>query len=164
MATVRITYYGMEGEGKNLTEAKRDAGRKIEAAFSGNYTPEILSHRGYAILLAREPSGWGARIIVDPDGIRDGRVWISGQETYEDAKRGALTHLAQLGWQDADGKTPPDFLKDRRAIADFVSWAEFQLRYIEGRNRGIPESDLHDYASRNPWRPEVWQVAETAVA
>jgi hypothetical protein len=69
MATVRVTHYGMDGSGRNVTEAKRDAGRKIEAALSGHYTPEVAARKGWAALVFREP----------------GRIWWQGSrgETQE---------------------------------------------------------------------------------
>lgn len=33
--TIKITYYGMDGEGRTVKEAKADAGTKIEAALKG---------------------------------------------------------------------------------------------------------------------------------
>ena len=95
MTKVRITYFGMDGEGSNLTEAKKDAGKKIEAALSGFYTPAILRHGDYAVLVAREPlSGWGYRLI---DEETEGYVYLSGSRDSRDSIiKSARIHMAQM--------------------------------------------------------------------
>lgn len=156
MQTVRISYYGVDGEGRNVTEAKKDAGRKIEAALAGHYTPELLCHRGFAILVYREPSGWCSRLVADPErGVVDGKVWGTNNGSYDEAKRAALSHLADLGWTAADGLEPPSFLTDRRLIADYRTKAEFQLRYQRARALGLKDQDAHSFAGRDPSRPDL---------
>jgi hypothetical protein len=40
--------------------------------------------------------------------------------------------------------------------ADFQTWARFQLRAIHGREvLGLIGNDCHDYAGRNPARPDL---------
>jgi hypothetical protein len=63
MSTVRVTYHGMDGEGRSLKGAKRDAARKLEASVSGSYAPWYFRDKGIALLLWREPAGWTYRII-----------------------------------------------------------------------------------------------------
>ena len=158
MATVRIEYYGMDGTGKTVTEAKKNAGAKITAALAGSYTPTILAHRGYAILVWREPDGWRTRLIADPaDGIRGdgGGTGFCPGDTETDAIRGAQRHLAQLGWTHDDGPEAPDFLTDRSDRADFRSWAVFQIRHRAARNYGLSPNDAHSWAGRDPSRPDL---------
>lgn len=162
MTTVRIDYFGIEGSGKNVTEAKKDAGRKIEKALEGSYTPRLLTHRGHAILVYREPHGWCSATIADPDSsgatvVREGPVSSGSCHPEADVLKWALEHLAQLGWQAADGVQPPEFLKDRVSRSSFKTWAEFQLRYQEAIRRGMGSNDAHSYAGRNPQRAELWQ-------
>ncbi len=166
MNTVRVTYFGMEGEGPTVTKAKLDAGAKIEAALKGYYTPKIVSWRGYAILVYREPSGWHNRIIVSPeDGIRSGPVY--GSNTFgdkEDAIKQVQEHLADIGWTPEDGETPPPFLKARDSIAEYVYKAKFRRRYAEGRARGMNDNDAHSFAGCNPARPELWMEPKAVSA
>ncbi len=167
MTTVRITYFGMEGEGPTLTKAKLDAGAKIEKALNGSWTPEIFAHRGYAYLVYREPDGWHDRLIAyAADGIKPGPVYGNSHPDAEKQSvvRHVLSHLAQLGWTAEDGLTPPAFLKDRSDIHDYQRHAEFQLRYQEGRRRGIAEKDLHSYAGRDPGRPELYAEEDKQTA
>lgn len=58
MATVTIEYYGFSGSGKNVTEAKRDAGRKIEAMANGTWSPEVIQLGENAMLVYRDQYGW----------------------------------------------------------------------------------------------------------
>lgn len=62
-AKVRITHYGMEGEGRTLTEAKCNAGQKIEAILSGRWEPRIVSAHGQARLVYRDPLGWWVQAV-----------------------------------------------------------------------------------------------------
>jgi hypothetical protein len=157
MPTVTVDYYGVEGTGRNLTEAKRDAGEKIRKALDGYYSPTVLAHRGWAILVYREPAGWCWRIILDAkDGIRAGKVYASANdETESDAIRSASRHLAQLGWEASDGTEPPAFLRDRADRREFEVWAEFQLRFRKAKAAGMSDNDAHHWAGRNPSRPEL---------
>jgi hypothetical protein len=161
MPTVQIEYYGVSGQGRTATEAKRDAGRRIEAALAGSYTPELVCYRGWAILVYREPhSGWCQRVIARPDdGLTAGRVWGGNAcSDRAEALRRARVQLAQLGWQETDGIAPPELLQDNRDRAEFVSWATFQMRHRQVRDQGLSERDAWDYASRNPARPELWHA------
>ena len=49
--TVRITYYGMEGEGSTLKEAKQDAGRKLEAAIRASSDPICITRQNDGMYL-----------------------------------------------------------------------------------------------------------------
>ena len=147
MATITMDYYGMSGTGKTVKEAKADAGAKVSAALRGSYTPIILTHRGYAVLVARSPQGWDYRTIYSPqDGIAEGRVWLgSNYETEEDATRSALNHLAQMGWAPGDGTNAPEFVKDKAARGEFSRWAEFQTRYARAKAAGLNDNEAHHY-------------------
>lgn len=166
MATaITLTYFGFEGAGRTVTEAKKDAGRKIEQAFEGDYTPEVFAYRGHSYLVWRTPEGWCNRAVAGPDGPRDGKLYACanhGHDRRKDCVREVLSHLAQIAWVESDGQTPPAFLTDRDSLSDYRTWTEFQLRYADARRRGMDDHDAHSYAGRNPGRPELWR--EPAVA
>jgi hypothetical protein len=155
-----IKYYGVEGSGRTVTEAKKDAGRKIEIALAGDYNPVIIVWRKHAYLIYRDPTvGWRDRLICDEDGVRDGTVFgsfggDSMDKEYVIAE--AKKHLAKLGWEEVDGQEIPSILPfcHHRGWRD---WTEFQLRYREAIRRGMNDNDAHSYAGRNPSRPELWQ-------
>lgn len=156
---ITLTYYGVEGSGRTVTEAKRDAGRKIEAAFAGSYTPEMLAWRGYAILLYRSPEGWHKALVVDDGVPRESFGTGSAERDRERARREALMQLAQLGWSHDDGSDVPPFLTDRHEIAEFQSWAEFQRRMRAAKLAGLEYRDAFDYATRNPARDDYAALA-----
>ena len=155
MTTVNVTYFGMEGSGRNLTEAKREAGRKIEAVLDGNYYPTILSWRDYSILVYREPGGWHAAIIREPQGMRTEVNGCRCGATKDEALASARGNLAQLGWAHADGATVPDFLKDRAERSEFLRWIDFQLRYRRAKESGLNDNDAHYYGCGALGRPEL---------
>ena len=55
----------MTGEGRTKREAVEDARAKVDAALAGSHEPEIISHRGTAKLLWREPDGWRHATIAE---------------------------------------------------------------------------------------------------
>ncbi len=158
MATsISLTYFGMPGTGRTVTEAKKDAGAKIEKALTGHYTPRVLNYRGWAFLVYREPHGWASAVIAQPDGFRESLCTRSqNDQTEKEAVAHAQEQLAQLGWEDTDGTEAPAFLTTLQA-REFREWAEFQLRFREAVRRGMGHNDAHSYAGRNPTRPELWQ-------
>ena len=159
MATVTIEYYGMEGQGRTVTEAKRDAGAKIEKALGGDWTPRLLTSRGWTILLYREPSGWHSAITCDADsGPRTGNVHGTNYRDYEDCHESALAHLGQLSWDGAE-MLPPclqcEFSREmqrsggaRRLVSEFSSWRGFQMAFKYARRVGISTDHnvLHRWA------------------
>lgn len=156
MATVTIEYYGMDGTGKNVTEAKKDAGEKIKSALSGTYSPEILAWRGYVMLVYREPTGWYSRLIGDPErGMIEGTVYGTNYDSREDAMRSARLNLSQLGWKPQEDDTPPPFLTDREGVADFKSWVLFQQRYAKAKATGLNDHECHTYGCGSLGRPDL---------
>src|SRR5262245_2680944 len=157
MPTVRIDYFRMEGDGRNVTEARRDAGRKIQQALTGDYHPELLEWRGFAVLVWREPSGWRMRNVADESGFRAGTQYgCSGYADRQDCLKAARRHLAQLVWRPEDGdEWFPAFMSDRREQAGFREWVRFQHRYARARAAGLPDGDAHAYACGSYGRPDL---------
>lgn len=133
MATVRIEYYGVEGSGKNVTEAKRDAGSKIENALSGSYTPIILQAGDETIIVFRSPDGWQYGFL------RNGELGsIQGQDKdKKEVERSARRHIGSnvTEWKTCFG---PDDVhpivkeeRDRREIADNCKWQREMRRATE---------------------------------
>lgn len=159
--TIRVKYYGMDGEGTTVTEAKKDAGRKITEALDGDYIPEILEWRGYAILVYREPEGWCSRTIADPeDGIKAGCVYGNPSSTREETIQSARRHLAQMGWKPEDGFDLPTFVTNRNDIADHYNWCKAQLRWRKARDAGLDANDCHAYACKATFRDDWAALVE----
>ncbi len=140
MNTVTITYYGVEATGRNVTEAKKEAGKKIEHAMSGSYCPELLQSRGVGILFYRTPDGWHHSYVTDESGkVRTAPLSHGSGQDRDDARATAIMSLAQSTW---DGKEqyPPCLMEipayrtrkgdiGLRLLAEFDSWRGFQLAY-----------------------------------
>ena len=160
MATVTVEYFGVNGTGRNVTEAKRDAGRKIEAFVKESSAPKIMQWRGWAILYWRDIDGWCSAIIAERGALRD-QTYLSfgchAQDDRELVESSIRLRLAQFGWKPEDG-TDCELLKTVRERDEFRRWAEFQLRYCEARERGMSEQDAYDWAGRNPARRDLWET------
>lgn len=150
---VQITYYGMEGEGTNLKEARKDASLKIEAALEGRYTPILLTLRGEQILCWRTPTeGWQyAQLSHHP--IHDYEpLWgtMCGGGDRDEVEAIARNHLAQITWglklSEAEEEEILAFVakKDRR---EMKSWIEWQRRYDALRAQGLSDNEAHSKAS-----------------
>ena len=161
---VNITYFGMEGQGNTMTDAKKDAGRKIEEAMTGSYQPVMLQSRGIAVILWRDPQGWRYNTITDEQGkLREDafRSYCSGRTDYYEEYASALLHLAQMTW-DGQEERPPCLdevstinsrhtVNDnagRRLLGEFKSWRGFQLayRHAKASNIGNGDCEWHRWA------------------
>lgn len=162
MSKVSIEYYGMDGMGRTLTEAKKDAGMKIEQAMKGSYEPKVIASRGYVILVWRDPYGWRSSYITDGgddkggnDGFREQLSYSSGH-VFKEAYQSALMSLAQATW-DGQEQLPPclgdasSLLKRRDVdgksmLSEFAHWRGFQLAYRAARANGIEDHACHQWA------------------
>jgi len=144
-ATVRITYYGMEGEGKTLTEAKRDAGRKVEMALEGSYTPKLLGQLdSFHVIIWREPNGWSYKLLNgDPvDATKtytypEGLYGCQGDSSYEDTLRSARRHLAQVA-------VDVSYLEDQQDINSWHRNRRCQDAYKAARAEGKTDAEAHE--------------------
>jgi hypothetical protein len=151
---IHVEYWGMKGSGRNLTEAKKDAGRKAEAALSGDYTPTLLHAYGHSILVYREPIGGWAYLFLprEPEALRtplyNGVCF--GNADYAETVRRARTHLAQRVFR-KKGQTGLDVVDplDRR---EHLSWVRFQYCFQAWLDDGEKDHNkIHDLACRDAW-------------
>ena len=167
MATVQIEYFGMEGIGKTVTEAKRDAGSKIEKAMQRHYQPMILSWRGNTKLLWATTLGWRSCWLTDNGQMKDEIYGGSGDNSDKDDEiRSCLSCLAQSGWKPEDGDSCDLLDKHRLAThamrSDFRSWVKFQLRYRVAKEKGFNDCDCHAYACGAMFNPELLAMVDAA--
>ena len=110
--TIRIEYFGMEGSGPTVKEARADAGQKIEKALRGSYEPQVIAFDGQMAILWREPKhGWLYGRIVD-GALHPGGM--GAEESCDEAKARARFDLAQLAWSpDSDDEEILAFVIDR---------------------------------------------------
>lgn len=143
MTTVRIDYFGVEGEGRNVTEAKRNAGHKIEQAMRGSYVPRVLVAGDDAVVIFRTPQHWEYGFI------RDGNLCsIQGaSEDRDDVERAARRHLGAnaTDWRTcltvADVHPIVVEPADRREILVRCDW---QRKYHAWRELGMEDNDARN--------------------
>lgn len=147
MAIVKIEYFGMDGQGRNVTAAKKDAGAKIQRALSGDYSPILIRAHGEGILIFREPKyGWGYTLI-HPD--TQGRLWSNGSnyDNQKEAERKARSHLAQIIFAH-DGPDGSEVIKNKSDLAEHKGWIKWQRLYKRWANTGAPDKICHKNACR----------------
>lgn len=133
MPTVTIDYFGVTGSGRNVTEAKRDAGAKLER-FVASYRPRSIHYRGTVYVIWTEPDGGvHSEQIVYRGEYRErrGSSWCG---SVEEALQSIVGSLAQDVYPEpiADDDDLWDFLDregQRRAKSDYRAWCAFQAAY-----------------------------------
>ena len=137
---ITLTYFGMEGHGKTVKEAKLDAGRKIEALFDGSWTPFLLQAEAETILCWREVlGGWHYGFVRE--GQIHGSTWHA---TKEECERSARSHLGQIAtdWRtcmkvdDVHG-----VVKDERDRREILSNCEWQRAYHRATAAGLDDNN-----------------------
>jgi len=141
---VRIEYYGMPGEGRTLTEAKKDAGAKIERAMNANYTPKVIQWRGNMALIWMTPQGIEYSYVHE-NGKLGGICSVSGWEP-KTVERSCRMNLAQLAADVTSDEVPAILEGDKGQIDAYWDWVAFQRAY-----RSSPEGDV---SQKHQWACE----------
>jgi len=85
---INLTYFGMDGQGATVKEAKQDAGRKIEAALSGYHFPNLYTKTvgsvTYTVFIFRVLDKWGYA-YVKHGAEKEGRQFASANDNSEEA-------------------------------------------------------------------------------
>ena len=152
---IRVNLYGQGGEGATKTEAKEQAGRLLtELVKRVQESPVFLHIQDYLCFIVPDFSGYRAITWKMGERIPTGTTYF---EPIERVKVYCRDNLAQLTWKPEYGMVHPDLTpeENKRLSCDW----EFQLRYISARAAGLNDIDAHDYAGRNPSRPDVWRNA-----
>ena len=136
MKTVRIEYYGMEGSGRNVTEAKKDASQKLTAAIRGSYEPLLLTLGDHQQLIWRHPrQGWTKTIITDGS---NGCATLGYGDRLE-CENHARLHMAQNHWDFTNDRECLEFIHDAHDKREFERWVEWQRQYKELINSGVDD-------------------------
>ena len=123
--TVRITYYGMDGEGRTTKEAKADASAKLEAFVKESSSPKFLSDGGQTLCIWRDRFGWNYAFVRN--GKLEGTHFRPG-ETFEQVRDDAAMHLAQIVFDPDTLLTIDDVPayvtreSDRRELVGYSAW------------------------------------------
>lgn len=145
MTTVTIQYFGMDGSGRTVTEAKRDAGSKIEKALHGYYTPTMLRAADLIGIIWREPAGYSYKIIR-PDSESGQMFGSSGCDWDEkQAVSACARHMAQnigsyAGLEKYIGRD------GMRELDGYFAWQE---RFRKARDAGHDDQTARMYADQN---------------
>ncbi len=148
---MRITLHGMDGTGRTLTEARRDAGAKIEQALSGSYDPILLPLPNGTIMVGfRTPTeGWAYWFW------REGRLaggCLCGITTREELERVMRRHAAQSTEDARYLEHPSCTPRDHQDFQDHLVW---QRRYQDAKARGMTDTDAHLFACSSPGSPDA---------
>lgn len=154
--TIRLTYYGMDGEGATLKEAKADAARKVEAALEGDYAPYLLRLGKTAFLVFRTPlSGWGYAPSIQGRGEGPLHHNASGYASRAEAIRDARHHMAQNLIHILPDEELIAFVHadQRRQLADYIQWQHRARAWMQTYPE-MSSSDVHAHSCRGEW-PEA---------
>lgn len=150
MATIRITYFGVEGEGPTVKAAKQDAGDKLERFVKGSM-PRIYCHKGYTLITYAQPWG-GSYTITHPDSAGQA-IGSSSASDRRDAEFSGLRHLFTMARKEGEYEIPDwamanrDFAAMAKSLRD--EWArndKFQAAYREARSLGQSDCEAHLHA------------------
>lgn len=142
--------------GATITQAKEQAEEHLAWLMnSDGFTPRTLSWRGCILLMFRGTYNWEYRIMcLGENELTEGvpsSVWGNGGEKEkEETWHKCLRHLAQQGWDYADGaedSAVPSFItseEDRRELCSYFAW---QLRYKGFQAQGYSSQECHAMAS-----------------
>lgn len=150
---VSINLHGMVGVGPTKAAAKEDAGRKIEAALSGFYTPTVVRWRGWVGILWRTPEGYCYRVSGPdtPDGIlADGCTCMCAGDRAE-ALESVLWHIAQNEWDVESPHGSPLLDGHPEKQQEFVRWCAWQkaARHAQVVLGMTNHNELHRWASNH---------------
>ena len=158
--TVKVTYCGVEGEGRNVTAAKRDAAEKIEKIMRGPWRPKMIRFGKHMLSIYRDGGGlwWYYSIIGLSDETPIGETMKAGScgcyDSPEDAERDARRHVAQCIYEygvDDGMRAIPE--KDAVGRRDHASWVDWQNAYWQRRVEELAQGTPPEIASR---RADNW--------
>lgn len=142
--TTTVDVYGWEGTARNRRDAKAAAISRIEKAGKGSFCPVVCIWRGMVGFAWRERDDWSYTIARpnDPEariGPHTSFPQHSGFTTRDEAECAMCSHLAQNGFdvEKDDWRTRPEILTDEAEWRQFRTWAHWQHRMREARQKGI---------------------------
>lgn len=153
MSTVTVTHYGVSGTGRTVTEAKRDAGRKIERMMDSS--PQCYCWRGYSVVFYQSAED-GAYFLIRPD--NDGRRFECCSCSIESVQDNALRHLLDsariAGEYELPDWLPAAFVREhgRGIIANWKRNDAFQAAYRHAQSIGA--ADPHSWACDHDRDPQ----------
>lgn len=146
--TVRLTYFGMDGEGRTMKDAKLDAGSKIESLVREVCTPKTLRVGNTTAIIWRDAWGWGYGFLNDQQGEGD-CICSHHSATLEECQRACREHLAQ-NVLDQDEYTTveslPEWLTDKTSRREVCTYFEWQRAARYAQSLGLNPNAVHAWA------------------
>jgi hypothetical protein len=137
--TVTVTHLGMEGDGRNATEAKKNAEARIEAALTGEWNPYVIIHKGLVAFVVRKPEKtewqWGFKVVNTTEHEQLHSQWFDLNYTDRPAAiRAAAYSLAQQSGTYVGLK--PFLLAEQLSDLDrYFDWqAAYRLAKVAGKS------------------------------
>ena len=140
MKSVKVEYFGIEGQGPTLKEAKADAARQVQAILKDiEVGPKIIPLGTLTAVIARTKHGWQYQFI-------DSTCSSSSYQTAAEAENHARLHAAQNLFGQT-GVSYIDLIKDEHDKVFYLDWVGWQRRYQEIRFKGYSDTEAHRLAS-----------------
>jgi hypothetical protein len=160
---VLVQVCGIEGYGNTIDEAEGCVAEYIRRL--DEHSPVIVRHKSIVAMMYPCRECWYYSIAgetIDTRNPIQNFGCSSLESTYEKSLDKLLLILAQRGWEPQDRQTIPVWMNYPDMIREWLSWTEFQLRFVDARQRGLSDDDCHAYAGRNPARRDLWAHETTA--
>jgi hypothetical protein len=149
---ITLEYFGFQGQGATVKEAKQDAGRKIDALHQGTWEPVIVTWRGETVLIHRTLEGWLSRFLQhkdEPLKVSTG-CQFHGTDDLKAVIRSVQSHVVQLGWTFEDPiDLFPDFFTNEADRREAISYRQWQIAYRKFKAEGHSDNDAHRLASES---------------
>lgn len=156
MARIRLEHFGVDGSGRTVTEAKQDAGRKIQALVEELRFPCVFRFpTGIVGVVARTVEGWSYALLYADQESRTDALAASGYGDQAETVAAMRRHVAQnlvFGVPDHGLSV----LADDRARREHIGYVNWQLDYRALRAAGKSDHEAHEGASTRwrHWIPE----------
>ncbi|SRR5579884_617422 len=106
----------------------------IKRAFDGDYSPHIITYRGYQGIAWRTPHNWTYKVL-DPDGVQQcegtlTRLWgCSSYDSEKEVQKHLRFHLAEIAWNGQEETST--IITDAQDQEQFGRNCRWQKRYKE---------------------------------
>src|SRR5229473_3349469 len=147
---ITLEYFGFQGQGATVKEAKQDAGRKIEALHAGTFQPQLREWRGEAVLVYRTLTGWEYTFIQHQGGALRTHGTAMGDGEFFNTLRSAERHLVGVAWNVGDPLTDfPEWFHNEEDRKDLISSREWQIAYRKFKDEGHEDNEAHRLATES---------------
>lgn len=152
MTTVRIEYFGVDGEGRNVTEAKKNAGKKLDRIVR-NLSPSVFCHKGHTLVVYPNAAGCFSYTFTHPNTEGYVAFCSCGGESRDDVIASGIVHLLSITRNEGEFDIPgwaECYLDCKSVRKEWAGNDAFQRAYRHAQEQGEP--DPHQWACWNRGR------------